>query len=102
MMLLLELAVTLLLGFVLGRVWQIRQQLLLDESVRRRLDESGATSKERPHAIDSKSSVLSDRRNNSFPVAPTSTLHFQANAAAYAGRFHALHQSLQHVRTSSA
>ena len=101
MMLLLELAAMLVVGFVFGRIWQVRHQLLLDEDVRRRLNESGVTIRERPQAIDSKSSMLSDRRNNNFPVTPTSTLHFHADPGAYAGRFHGLHKSLQHVRASS-
>lgn len=98
---LIELATMLLLGFVLGRIWQIRQQLLLNVYVQRRLDENGTARRERLEAPDLKSSMVPDLRSNDFPVASPPTLHFHANPAAFAGRFHALHQSLQQVRASS-
>jgi hypothetical protein len=47
MLLAVELIITLLLGFVLGRIWQIRQQILLAEHVQQRSYKTAVASKER-------------------------------------------------------
>jgi hypothetical protein len=94
-----ELITVLLLGFVLGRIWQIRQGLILAEDVRRRLDESSVASNERPRA-DCNYAALSGHRNKA-PAAPAPALHLRNSPAAFAGRFRALHQSLQHAGGSA-
>jgi hypothetical protein len=105
MVMLVGMLTTLLLGFVLGRIWQIRQQLVLTEhqrtrqhSVERRVANQGA---ERSQTIDRKPLVSSHRPNEEVPAAPASALHFRSSPAAFAGRFRALHQSLQHVGGSA-
>lgn len=101
MLLAFELITTLLLGFVLGRIWQIRQQILLAEHVdnRRRPVESGIMGQgsERSQATDYKSLMASDRQNNARPISPASAVRLSGRPAASPGRFHALHQSLHHV-----
>jgi hypothetical protein len=66
MLLATELIVTLLLGFVLGRIWQIRQQILFDECVRRRSYESAAAGKER------RTATVFNVHNNARPISPAS------------------------------
>jgi hypothetical protein len=90
-----ELITVLLLGFVLGRIWQIRKGLILTEDVRRRLDESSVARNERPQA-DRSYSTLSDHRYK-VPAAPAPALHLRNSPSTFAGRFRALHQSLQHA-----
>lgn len=85
-----ELITALLFGFVLGRIWQIRQGLIWAEDVRRRLDESSVASNERSQT-DRNYSTLSDHRHK-VPV---------ASEPAFVGRFRALHQSLQHAGGSA-
>lgn len=105
MLLVIELITVLLFGFVLGRIWQIRQQLVLAEhhrksqhAVERRFANQSA---ERSQTIDRKPSVSSHRPNKEVPAAPASALRFRSSPAAFAGRFRALHQSLHHVGGSA-
>lgn len=51
MLLAVELIITLLIGFVLGRIWQIRQQILLDERIRERFHENSSADGGRPAAL---------------------------------------------------
>jgi hypothetical protein len=98
MMLVLELITTFLLGFLLGRVWEIRQRLVLAEhrhrrqrrhSVGRRVVNRGA---ERSQTTDSNPSVPSDRHNKELSAASASALPFRSGPAAFAGRLRASHQ----------
>lgn len=96
MMLVLELITTLLLGFVLGRIWEIRQRLVLAErrrqrqhSVGRRVVHQGA---ERSQTTDRAPSVPSDRHNKELSAASASALPFRSGPAAFAGRLRASHQ----------
>jgi hypothetical protein len=67
MLLAVELIITLLVGFVLGRIWQIRQQILFAEHVQRRSYKSALANKESPPAT-----TLS-LQGNARPISPAST-----------------------------
>jgi hypothetical protein len=67
MLLAVELIITLLLGFVLGRIWQIRQQILFAEHVQRRSYKSAPANKE-----PSPATTLS-LQSNAPPISPAST-----------------------------
>jgi hypothetical protein len=67
MLLAVELIITLLLGFVLGRIWQIRQQILFAEQVQRRSYKSAPANKE-----PSPATTLS-LQGNARPISPAST-----------------------------
>jgi hypothetical protein len=56
MLLAVELIITLLVGFVLGRIWQIRQQILFAEHVQRRSYKSALANKESSTSDDPQSS----------------------------------------------
>jgi len=101
MVLAIELIITLLLGFVLGRIWQIRQQILLAEYVDRRHHpfESAMADQGSARSQAAKPS-LSDDRNNNLPVVPVSAVRLRGGTAPIAGRFHALHQHLHHAAES--
>jgi hypothetical protein len=101
MVMLVGMITTLLLGFLLGRIWQIRQEILLAEQVHKRQHAAEwsvaiEASRQSP-ATDSKPSVLSDRRNAGLLRAPVPAVRFRGGSIASPGRFRALHQSLQHV-----
>lgn len=105
MILAVELISALLLGFVLGRIWQIRQQLLLAEPGRkrqhpleRRVVHQGVG---RSQTTDRSPSMPSDRQNEELAAAPASPLHFRTSPAVFAGRFRALHNSLHYVGGSA-
>jgi hypothetical protein len=66
MLLAVELIITLLLGFVLGRIWQIRQQILFAEHVQRRSYKSASAHKE-----SSPATTLS-LQSNARPISPPS------------------------------
>lgn len=97
MMLALELIITLLLGFVLGRIWEIRQRLVLAEHQRQRQHSIGRPVlnkvAERSQTTDRNPSVLSDRHNKELPAASASALPFRSGPAAFAGRLRASHQT---------
>jgi hypothetical protein len=101
MLLAVELITMLVLGFVLGRIWQIRQELLLAEHVvKRRLpDENEIESQgsERSQTTGRNSSMPSDRQTESLPVAPVSARLLRGSPMASRGRFQTLHQSLHPV-----
>lgn len=89
MLLAVELIATLLVGFLLGRIWQIRQ-LLLAEQISKR-----------SQATDCKPSMPLDRPTKEVRPASAAALHFHSSPTAFAGRFRASHQSLQHVGGSA-
>lgn len=74
MLLAIELILTLLVGFVLGRVWQIRQQILFAERVRRRSFKISVADKERPPA------TASNLGNKARPTSPVSAMHLSVSA----------------------
>jgi hypothetical protein len=63
-----ELITALLLGFVVGRIWQIRQQLLFAEQARPRSYICDSVGTERSPAADS------DLRSNARPILPAPTV----------------------------
>jgi hypothetical protein len=103
MLLAVELITTLVLGFLLGRIWQIRRQILLAENVskRRRPIASGVAGKDRSQPTDCKPSMLLDRSKKELRPAPAAALHFRSSPAVFAGGFRASHQSLRHVDGSA-
>jgi hypothetical protein len=96
MMLVLELMTTLLLGFVLGRIWEIRQRLILAEyqrqlqrSAGRRVGNQGT---ERSQTTGRNPSIPA-HHHKEVSAAPASALHFRSGPAAFAARLCALHQT---------
>ena len=89
MMLFIELVGTLLLGFVLGRLYEIRQQLVLAQelrnrqrSVERRLAHRGT---QRSQTAE-RNQLFSDRPNKEVSAAAASGLPFRSSPAVLAGR----------------
>jgi hypothetical protein len=66
MLLAFELIITLMLGFVLGRIWQIRQQIVLSERAPRRSYKRSTASQERP--LPNAPKFFNDAR----PISPAS------------------------------
>jgi hypothetical protein len=63
-----ELITALLLGFVAGRIWQIRQQLLFAEQARQRSYTGDLVGAERSPA------AASDLHSNARPILPAATV----------------------------
>ena len=97
MMLVFELTTTLLVGFLLGRIWEIRQRLVLAERLRQRQSSVKrpviSQNAERSQPAGRNPSVPSDRHDKELTVASASALPFRSGPAAFAGRFRALHQT---------
>jgi hypothetical protein len=94
----------LLFGFVLGRIWQIRQQIIWVEGVDKRRSpytvKSDRTSG-RSQLIDSEASASRSNTNNGLAVAPEPIVRLRGGPAPFTGRFQGLHQSLHHAGASS-
>jgi hypothetical protein len=76
MLLAVELILTLLVGFVLGRVWQIRQQIQFAERVRQRSFKISVADKKRPPA------TASNPGNKARPTSPASAMRLSIPNAA--------------------
>lgn len=105
MMLFAELIGTLLLGFVLGRIYEIRQQLVLAQErrtnrqhpVERRLPSRGP---QRSQTTAPKH-LLSGRPKKEVSAAPASALPFRSSPAVLAGRSRGSQHIWAHVGGSS-
>jgi len=104
MVLFIELVVTLLLGFVLGRLYEIRQQLVLSQGlhnrqhpVERRLAHRGT---QRSQAVERKQ-LFSGRSHKEVSAAPASALPFRSSPAVLAGRSRGSQHPWAHVGGSS-
>jgi hypothetical protein len=103
MILAVELIIALLFGFVLGRIYEIRKQLVLAQQLRnrqhtieRRLCDRGTQRSQKP---DRKPSIFSARPNKEVSAAPASALPFRSSPTAFAGRLRGSQQS--HIGGSS-
>jgi hypothetical protein len=103
MVLSVELLAMLLLGFVLGRIWQIRQQILLAGPVGKPQSPNNAVANRgsaRRQAIDLSPSP-SHRQNNDLPPRPGSEVRLRGGPAPFTGRFPAVHRPLQYALEGS-
>ena len=98
----------LLLGFFLGRVWEIRHQILRGELVGKRQPPNSASANggsgqaQAAHLERSPSKSPSHRRNNGLPAGPTSDAEFRGDAAHFTDRFRRLYRSAHDVGISVA
>ena len=96
MILTVELIIALLLGFALGRIYEIRQQLVMAQQlgkwqhpVERRL----ANRDTQPSQTPARKHLLSGRPSKEVSAAPSSALPFRIGPAAFAGIFRGSQQT---------